>query len=84
MSSVFDRFRNQNGTANLVNIMQEFNRVKQNPAEIGDLLLNTGRINKNQYEHIKDMKNPREIGMYLLNQNEGFKQAYETMKTLQS
>lgn len=80
MSSVFDRFRQPNGQANIANIMNQFRQVQQNPAQIGQLLFDSGRITKEQLEHIKGMNNPRDIGMYLLNQNKDFKQAYDTMK----
>ena len=81
MSSVFEKFRQSNGQANIANIMAQFKQVQQNPSQIGQLLFNTGRINKDQFEHIKKMNNPRDIGMYLLGQNEQFKQAYNMMKS---
>jgi hypothetical protein len=76
MSSVFDKFRNKDGTANFLNIMQEYQKVRQNPSEIGDLLLKAGRINQEQYNNIKTMNNPRQIGEYLLNNNKDFKKMY--------
>ena len=76
MSSVFDRFRQPTGKPNIFNIMKEYQKVQQNPSEIGDMLLNVGRINQEQYEHIKKMSSPREIGEYLLNNNSDFQKMY--------
>lgn len=80
MSSVFEKFRQPNGQANIANIMSQFRQVQQDPSQIGQLLFNTGRISKDQFEHIKKMNNPRDIGMYLLGQSEQFKQAYNAMQ----
>lgn len=80
MSSVFDRFRGNNP----INMMQDVKRLQQNPAEIGQMLLNTGKINRQQYEQIKGMNNPKDICVYLMGQNEQFRQAVQMMRTLQS
>lgn len=80
MSSVFDRFRQRNP----MNMMQDVKRLQSNPAEIGDMLLNTGKITKEQYQQIKCMNNPKDICMYLMGQNEAFRNAIQMMKTLQS
>ena len=80
MSSVFDRFRANNP----MNIMQDVKRLQKNPAEISQMLFNTGKINKEQFEQIKGMNNPKDICMYLMGQNQQFRQVVETMKTLQS
>lgn len=76
MKSVFDKYRNANSQPNFVNIMRDFNRLRQNPSEIGELLLKSGRIDKNQYEKIKTMTDPRQIGEYLLNNNADFQKMY--------
>lgn len=77
MSSVFDKFRQPNGQPNILNIMQQFKQIQQNPAQIGQLLYNTGRINAQQLQDIQKMTNPREIGEYLLGQNPQFKTMYD-------
>ena len=76
MKSVFDRFKQPSGGNNVFNLIKEYQRIKQNPSEIGDMLLKSGRINKEQYEHIKTMKNPSEIGNFLLNNNKDFQKMY--------
>lgn len=78
MRSVFERFQRQ------PNIMEDVQRLKNNPSQIGEMLLNTGRINREQYEQIKQMNNPKDICIYLMGQNEQFKQAVQMMRTLQS
>ena len=83
MSNVFDRFRYPSGQPNMVNIMQQFRQVQQNPAQIGQLLYNSGRINKEQLQEIQKMTNPRQIGEYLLNQNSQFKQMYDQASHMQ-
>ena len=80
MSSVFDRFRGNNPLL----MMQDVKRLQNNPAEIGQMLFNTGKINQEQYEHIKGMNNPKDICMYLMGQNENFRNAVQMMRTLQS
>lgn len=80
MSSVFDRFRGNNP----LSMMQDIKRLQENPAEIGQMLLNTGRINQEQYNQIKGMNNPKDICVYLMGQNENFRNAVQMMKTLQS
>jgi hypothetical protein len=80
MSSVFDRFRGNNP----INMMQDIKRLQNNPAEIGQMLLNAGKIDRNQYEQIKGMNNPKDICVYLMGQNEQFRNAVQMMKTLQS
>lgn len=72
MNNVFDRFRNQNGSVNILNVMAQFKQVQQDPAQIGKLLYNAGRITSEQYDVIKGMSNPREIGEYLMNHNADF------------
>lgn len=80
MSSVFDRFRQNNP----MSILQDVKRLQSNPAEIGDMLLSNGKITQEQYQQIKGMNNPKDICIYLMGQNEAFRNAIQTMKTLQS
>lgn len=80
MSSVFDRFRQDNP----LSMMQEVKRLQQNPAEISQMLLKTGKINQEQYQQIKGMNNPKDICVYLMGQNENFRNAVQMMRTLQS
>lgn len=77
---MFDRFRGNNP----LSMMQDIKRLQENPAEIGQMLLNTGRINQEQYNQIKGMNNPKDICVYLMGQNENFRNAVQMMKTLQS
>lgn len=74
MSSVFDKFRGNN-------MMQDIQRLKENPAEIADMLYNTGKITKEQYQHIKGM-NPKDICMYLMQSNPNFQNAVSMMRMM--
>jgi len=76
MNSVFDKFKHVSNKPSILNIVQEYRRIQQNPSEIGDVLLKVGRIDKNQYDHIKTMNSPKEIGEYLLNSNKDFQKMY--------
>lgn len=67
--SVYDRFRQQ------PNMMDDVQRLKENPSEIGEMLRNSGKINDEQYQQIKGMQNPKDICMYLMGQNPRFNQA---------
>lgn len=80
MSNVFDRFRNNDGSANIINIMMQFKQIQQNPAQIGNLLYKAGRINESQLSDIEKMKSPREIGEYLMNHNADFSKMIGRMK----
>lgn len=80
MSSVFDRFRQRNP----LSMMQDVKRLQNNPSEIGQMLFNTGKITREQFEQIKGMNNPKDICMYLMGQNEQFRNAVQMMRTLQS
>jgi hypothetical protein len=79
MSSVFDRFRNPQ-----LNMIKEAQRLAHNPSQVADIMLNNGKITKEQYNQLKNMNNPKDMCIYLMGQNEQFKQAVETMRTLQS
>ena len=76
MSSVFDKFRQPTGQPNIVNIMQTYRQVQQDPASIGRLLFNSGRIDEAQLKEIEQMRNPRQIGEYLLKSNPQFQQLF--------
>lgn len=76
MSSVFDKFRQPTGQPNIVNIMQTYRQVQQDPASIGRLLFNSGRIDEAQLKEIEQMRNPRQIGEYLLRSNPQFQQLF--------
>ncbi len=79
MSSVFDRFRSPQ-----LNMIKEAQRLAHNPSQVADIMLNNGKITKEQYNQLKNMNNPKDMCIYLMGQNEQFKQAVETMRTLQS
>ena len=54
----------------MMQMMQYINSCRQNPNQISDLLLQQGRITKQQYEEIKSLgigNNPPAIGQYLMN-----------------
>ena len=67
MSSVFDRFRQP---------MNDFLSIRQNPSQIGDMLLKSGKINEQQFNDIKRMQSPQQICEYLLNNNPDFQKMY--------
>jgi hypothetical protein len=74
--NVYDRFRQQ------PNMMDDVQRLRQNPSEIGEMLKNSGKINEEQYQQIKGMSNPKDICMYLMNQNPRFNQAMNMLSNL--
>lgn len=76
MGSVYDKFRQPTGQKNIFNVLKEYQQIKQNPAQICEMLLKNGKIDNNQYQKIKTMNNPREIGEYLLNNNKDFQKMY--------
>lgn len=54
---------------NIQQIMQQINMIRQNPNQIGQLLLNQGRINRQQFDEIQRLgisNNPQAIGQYLM------------------
>lgn len=51
----------------IANVMQIAGKLRQDPAQIGQLLMDSGRISSAQYEEIRKMKSPSEIGQYLMN-----------------
>lgn len=74
--NVYNRFKQQ------PNMMDDVQRLQKNPSEIGEMLLSKGRINEEQYQHIKGMSNPKDICMYLMNQNPRFNQAMNMLSNL--
>lgn len=44
-------------------------QIKQNPSQLTQLLYQNGKINKEQFEQMQDLKTPQDIGQYLLNNN---------------
>ena len=58
---------NGNPMSNMMNVLQQIRNVQQNPNQLADLLLNSGKINQQQYEQIKTFNgNPQQIGEYLM------------------
>lgn len=51
---------------NPMNIMSQIQQLKNNPNGIFDLLKNSGRLNNEQLQAIRNMKSPEEIGQYLM------------------
>lgn len=51
----------------LANVMQIAGKLRQDPSQIGQLLMDSGRINQDQYRAISQMQKPSEIGTYLMN-----------------
>lgn len=74
--SVFDRFKNQ------PNMMDDVQRIRENPSEIGEMLLSNGRINQEQYQQIKGMNNPKDICIYLMKQNPMFNRTMNMLSNL--
>lgn len=56
-----------NPAMNMVNMVQQIRNMQQNPNQLADLLMNSGKINQQQYEQIKQFNgNPQKIGEYLM------------------
>ena len=56
-----------NPMANIMNTIQQIQKIRQNPNQLGDLLLQNGKITQQQYEEISRMNgNPQQIGQYLM------------------
>jgi len=51
---------------NLMQVMSQVSRLRQNPNGIADLLKQQGRINDDQYAAIQKMNDPAQIGQYLI------------------
>lgn len=57
---------NNNPIQMMRNVVQQARQIQGNPSKIGQLLLDNGRIDKDTYNAIKDMKSPAQIGNYLM------------------
>ena len=56
-----------NNVGNFMQMIQQVRQARQNPNILGDMLLQNGKINQQQYEAIKQMNgNPQKIGEYLM------------------
>lgn len=52
---------------NFMQFMNDYKRLKQNPSELGQYLLEKGKINNNQLQEINKMNgDPGKIGSYLM------------------
>ena len=71
-----------NSMQNMMNTINQIKQMKQNPNGLADLLLNNGKISKEQYEQIKGY-NPQQIGQYLMQSGtmpqQQVQQAYQTI-----
>lgn len=57
-----------NPMQNMMNIMQQVRRIKQNPNQLASFLQQRGMINENQARDIQSMgSNYQQIGRYLMN-----------------
>ena len=57
-----------NNQNNQLNILSQLAKLKNNPGEILDILLQNGKINQQQYDELLPYKNrPELIGQYLIN-----------------
>ena len=57
-----------NNQNNKLNILSQLAKLKNNPGEILDILLQNGKINQQQYNELLPYKNrPELIGQYLIN-----------------
>lgn len=64
---LFNRFGGGNNVQPQNNIISQFLRLQKNPGEILDVLLQSGKINQQQYNELQPYKNnPEMIGKYLM------------------
>lgn len=71
-NSLFNRFGGGNNVQPQNNIISQFLRLQKNPSEILDVLLQSGKINQQQYNELQPHKNnPEAIGKYLMNNGNG-------------
>lgn len=61
------------------NIIQMAMQIKNNPAQLGQLLYQNGKINQEQFSQLQG-KNPSQIGQYLLENNILPKTQYEQLQ----
>jgi hypothetical protein len=67
---------------NLMQVMSQVSRLRQNPNGIADLLKQQGRINDDQYAAIQKMNDPAQIGQYLI--QSGVMPQQQTMQAAQT
>ena len=60
-------FRSISPMQRVMQLAQQAQQVQADPSQIGKILLESGRINNDTYNAIKEMKSPSQIGNYLLN-----------------
>lgn len=70
---LFNRFGNQNiQRNNNGNMLSQLARLKNDPGYILDILLQSGKINQQQYNNLQPYRNnPEAIGKYLINNGHG-------------
>lgn len=51
---------------NFINIASQARQLQANPSQIGQVLFNSGKIDQNTFDAIKNMGSPAQIGNYLL------------------
>ena len=67
---LFNRFGNtrMNGNNGVLNILNQYRQVQNDPGKILDILLNNGKINQQQYNDLQQYRNdPKSIAQYLIN-----------------
>ena len=68
---LFNRFgnntqRNNTGNNGLLNILNQYKQIQNDPGKILDILLNNGKISQQQYNDLQPMRNnPQQIVNYL-------------------
>lgn len=66
---LFNRFGNTQPRGNgngLLNILNQYKQIQNDPGKILDVLLNNGKINQQQYDELQPMRNnPQQIVNYL-------------------
>ena len=57
-----------NGNNGVLNILNQYRQVQNDPGKILDILLNNGKINQQQYNDLQQYRNdPKSIAQYLIN-----------------
>ena len=60
-------FKAMNSMSRMMDVVKQARQAQNDPSMIGKLLLDNGRISKEQYKEIKNMNSPSQIGNYLMN-----------------
>ena len=55
--------------AQMFQTINAIQQLRQNPANLGQLLFEHNKINQNQLNEINKLGSPEQIGMYLINNN---------------